>query len=169
LNNFCLAVLISGATIATATAAELGPGCAPVMSAMAKTLQVDHATLTQMDGRNLKGITAGGVNYLQVDNEWKVSPISPRDNLARSDENLHNAKSYVCQRLPDSTIDGVAVINYRTRTETEDSVVESTIAISKASGLAIEVTNALGSGGESKSHYSTRYTYTGIQAPPVKK
>jgi hypothetical protein len=136
---------------------------------MAKTLQVDHATLTQSDGHTSRGITAGGVNYLQFDGDWRLSAISPRDNQARSEENLRNAKSYVCQRLPDSSIDGVAVTNYRTRTETEDTVVESTIAISKASGLAIEVTNELVSGGVGKSHYSTRYTYTGIQAPSIKK
>ena len=136
---------------------------------MAKTLQVDHATLTQSDGHTSRGITAGGVNYLQFDGDWRLSAISPRDNQARSEENLRNAKSYVCQRLPDSRIDGVAVTNYRTRTETEDTVVESTIAISKASGLAIEVTNELVSGGVGKSHYSTRYTYTGIQAPSIKK
>ena len=139
------------------------------MSAMTKTLQVDHATLTQSDGHTSRGITAGGVNYLQFDGDWRLSAISPRDNQARSEENLRNAKSYVCQRLPDSSIDGVAVTNYRTRTETEDTVVESTIAISKASGLAIEVTNELVSGGVGKSHYSTRYTYTGIQAPSIKK
>src|ERR1700744_852412 len=110
---------------------------------MAKTLLADHATATQSEGHTLNGITAGGVNYLQIGGVWKASPLSPKDNQARSDENLRNAKSYVCQPLPDSSIDGVAVANYHTRTESEDAVVESTIAISKASGLAIQVENEL--------------------------
>jgi hypothetical protein len=169
LNSFFPAVWILGAAIATATAAEPAPNCAPILSAMAKTLQVDHATLSQSNGHTTNGITAGGINYLQIDNVWRVSSLSPRDNQARSDQNLRNAKSYVCQSLPDSSIDGVAVANYRTRTETEGSVVESRIAISKVSGLAVEVDNDLDSGGGSKSHYSTRYSYTGIHAPPVQK
>ena len=162
-----LQTAILGLATAAAGAAEPGPACAPILKAMAKTLVADHATLTQSGGHTSNGITAGGVSYLQIGNAWKVSPLSPKDNQARSDENMRNAKSYTCQSLPDSSIDGVAVANYRTRTETEDTVVESQISISKTSGLAIQVDNNLGEG--NKSHYSTRYTYTGIHAPSVQK
>ena len=72
---------------------------------MAKTLKADHATLSQSNGHATKGITAGGVNYLQIGAEWKISPLSPRDNQVRSDENLRNARSYVCQPLPDDLAD----------------------------------------------------------------
>jgi hypothetical protein len=160
---------ILGAATATAVAAEPGPACAPILKAMAKTLVADHASLTQSNGRSMNGITAGGINYLQIDGVWKVSPLSPKDNQTRSDENLLNAKSYTCQSLPDSSIDGVAVVNYRTRTETEDTVVESKIAILKTSGLALQVDNDLAAGAGNKSHYSTHYTYTGVQAPSVEK
>jgi hypothetical protein len=135
---------------------------------MAKTLDADHATLTQSNGHTTNGITAAGVNYLQMGNVWRVSPLSPRNNQARSDENLRNAKAYVCQSLPDGSIDGVPAANYRTRTETE-GVVESKISISKISGLAVEVDNDLSAGGSSKTHYNTRYTYTGIRAPFIQK
>jgi hypothetical protein len=161
-------IAILGAATATAVAAEPSPACAPILAAMAKTLRVDHATVTQSNGRTTNGITAGGVSYLQIDNGWKVS-LSPQENQARSDENLRNAKSYVCQSLPDSSVDGVAVANYRTRTETEEAVVESRISISKTSGLAVEVTNELDAGEGIKSHYSTHYTFTGIHAPAVQK
>ncbi len=152
MNNFFLAVSLLGTGIATASAAEPAANCTPVLSAMAKTLQVDHATLSQSNGHTTNGITAGGINYLQVGEVWKVSPMSPRDNQARSDETLRNAKSYVCQALPDSSIDGVAVANYRARTETEGSVVESRISILKLSGLAVQVDNDIDSGGGSKPH-----------------
>ena len=169
MNSFLRTIAILGAATASAGAAELGPACMPIMRAMAKTLVVDHATVTQINGHAANGITAGGVNYIQVENVWKVSPFSPQENLARSEENLRNAKSYVCQSLPDSSIDGVAVANYRTRTETDEGVAESTIAISKASGLAIEVVNYHDAGEGTRSHYSTRYSYTGIHAPSVAK
>jgi hypothetical protein len=154
------------AATSTSLAADPGPACAPILKAMAKTIAVDHATVSESNGRSTNGITAGGVNYLQIGGVWKVSGMSPKDNQARSDENLKNAKSYSCQSLPDSTVDGVAVANYQTRTETEDTVVESKIALSKATGLAIRVENYVGEG--NKSHYSTHYTYIGIQAPAVK-
>ena len=169
MNSLLQTIAILGAATATAVAAEPGPACAPILSAMAKTLEADHATVTQSNGLTSKGITAGGVNYLQIDNVWRVSPLSPRDDQARSAENLRNAKAYVCQSLPDSSIDGVPVTNYRTRTETEDAVVESKISISKISGLAIEVDNGLTAGEGNNSHYSTRYTYTGIHAPSTQK
>ncbi len=163
------AIAILGAATAAASAAEPGSACAPILSAMKRTLEVDHATLTESDGHTMNGITAGGVNYLQIGGVWKVSPISPRDNQQRSDENLRSAKAYLCQSLPGSSMDGVAVANYRTRTETEDAVVESKIAISKLSGLAVEVINDMTAGGSTKSHSRTRYTFTGIHAPSVQK
>jgi hypothetical protein len=162
-------IAILGAVASVASAAEPGPACASVLSAMKRTLEVNHATLTQSDGQTMNAITAGGVNYLQIGGVWKVSPISPQDNQKRSDENMRSAKSYLCQSLPDGSIDGVAVTNYRTRTESEDVVVESKIAISKLSGLAVEVVNDLTTGGVSKSHYSTRYTFNGIHAPSLQK
>jgi hypothetical protein len=169
MKRFLQTIAILGAATATAVAAEPGPVCTPILKAMAKTLQADHVSLTQSNGQSMNGITAGGVNYLQIENVWKVSPLSPKDNQSRSDENLRNAKTYVCESLSDSVVDGVPVANYRTRTETEDVVVESRIAISKVSGLAIEVDNVLASGGSSKSHYSTRYSYSGVHAPSVQK
>jgi hypothetical protein len=169
MSRILLAIAIFGTATANATAAVPGPDCAPILSAMAKTLQVDHATLTQSNGQATHGITAGGVNYVQIDNAWKVSPFSAKDNQARSDENLRNAQSYTCQSMPDTNVDGVAVANYRTRTENGGTVVESKISISKASGLAIQVENDLDAGGSVKSHYVTHYSYTGIHAPTVQK
>ncbi len=156
-------------TSTPAVSAEPGPACAPVLKAMAKTLQTDHSAITQDNGHTSTGITAGGVNYLQMGGIWKVSPMSPHDNQQRSDENLRNAKTYTCQALPDSMIDGVAAANYRTHTESEDAVVESTLAIAKSSGLALRVENDIDAGGGAKRHYTTRYSYAGIQAPPVQK
>jgi hypothetical protein len=169
MQRFLQTIAILGAATVSAVAAEPGPACAPILKAMAKTLVADHASLTQSNGHSMNGITAGGVNYLQIENAWKASPLTPKDNQSRSDENLRNAKTYVCQSLPDSIVDGVPVANYRTRTETEDAIVESKIAISKVSGLAIQVDNDLTADGIIKSHYSTHYSYTGVHAPPVQK
>jgi hypothetical protein len=152
-----------------AVAADLGPSCLPILKAMTKTLQSDHSTVTQDGSHTSTGITAGGANYLQMQGKWIVSPLSPQDNLKRSEENLRNAKVYTCQALPDSVIDGVPVANYRTRTESANGVVDSTVSIAKGSGLAIRVENSMDSGGGAKASYVTRYGYTGIHAPAVQK
>lgn len=161
--------VIWAATGTPVISAEPGAGCAPVLKAMAKTLQADHSTISQNGTDISSGITAGGVNYLQVRGAWKVSPLTPQDNQKRSDENLRNAKSYTCQALSDSIVDGVAAANYRAHTESEDAVVDTTISIAKGTGLAIRVENSMDTGGGTKAHYVTRYSYSGIHAPAVQK
>jgi hypothetical protein len=136
---------------------------------MTRTLQTDHSATTQTGDRTSAGITAGGVDYLKIGDTWRVSPLSPQDNQTRSDENLRNARSYTCQALPDSTIDGAAVANYRTRTEGQDAVVDSTVSIAKSTGLALRVENVVDMGDGAKRHYTTQYSYTGIQAPAARK
>ena len=155
------------AACTAAIAAEPGPACAPVLKAMAKTLTADHSAVTQAAGQSGTGVTANGVNYMQIGGKWMVSPLSPQDNQKRSDENLRNAKVYTCQAMPDSTVDGVAVANYRMHTESDDAVVDSTLSIIKSTGLALQVENVIDGGNGTKNHYSTRYSYAGIHAPTV--
>ena len=169
MRSICLVPGIWAITVMSAVSAEPGPACAPILKAMAKTLLADHSAITQEGDRTSTGITAGGINYLQIGGTWKASPLSPQDNQKRSDENLRNAKTYTCQALADSVIDSVTVANYRTRTETEDAMVDSTVSIAKSTGLALRVENTIDTGGGTKTHYITRYSYTGIQAPTIKK
>lgn len=169
MRSIWLVLGIWASTCTPAGSAEPGIDCTPVLKAMAKTLQTDHSAITQSGGRTSTGITAGGVDYLQIGGAWKVSPLSPQDNQKRSDENLRNAKTYTCQALPDSMIDGVTAANYRTRTESDDAVVDSTVSIAKRTGLALRVENDTDTGGGNRRHYITKYSYTGIQAPAAQK
>ena len=161
-----LAILTAATTV---HAAEPGPACAPLLQAMAKTLQSDHVTATISDGETHNGITAGGVNYLQVAGAWRVSGLSPRDNQQRMAENLRNAKSYTCQQLPDSSLEGAAVLKFRTLTETDDAVTESIVSILKSSGLAVAVENTTSQRNRPKTHYVTKYSYTAVRAPAIQK
>lgn len=169
MRSICLLPALFAFTGTLAVSAEPAPECTPVLKAMAKTLQSDHATVTTMDNRTTNGITAGGVNYLQFDGGWRVSRMSPKDNQQQSEENLRNAKSYTCQALPDSSVDGTAVANYKARTVAQEAVVDSIISISKATGLALRVENTIDTGDGTKKSYSTRYTYEGVRAPAVQK
>jgi hypothetical protein len=162
-----LAMLVAAAT--AVPAAEPGPACAPVLKAMTRTLETDHATVSTSNGETNNGITAGGVNYLQVGGAWRMSGLPPRDNQQRFAQNLRNAKFFTCQPLPDSTLEGAPVFSYRTITETDDAVTESTVSLLKSSGLAVAVENTTTERNGPKSHYVTKYSYTGIRAPTIQK
>jgi len=141
--------------------AELSAACKPVLAAMEKTLQTDHATVTTRGTTTMHGVTAGGVSYLQFSGVWKKSPMTPQENIKRSRENLQNAREYSCKPLPDSMIGGVAVANFATHTD-GDTVIDNTISIDKRTGLAVTVVTDMK---DEHMHIVTQYTYGGIKAP----
>ena len=156
--------LITATITSPALAAEVSAACKPVVSAMERTIRSDHITTTSQGGKTTKGITVGGVVYLQLRDKWIVSPMTPQDMQKQSNENLHAAKSYTCEKLADSVIDGVAVSNYRARTEGDAATNDSTISIAKSSGLAVRVDNDI-KAGPLKRHSTTDYSYTDVHAP----
>jgi hypothetical protein len=149
----------------TAFAAALSPACEPVVAAMEKTLQTDHAMTTVSGAQTIQGITVDGVTYLQAGGAWTKSPISVKEMIDRSRENLTSAREYACKPMPDSSVGGVAVANYATHTVTEDVVVDGTVAIDKRTGLAVRVENGIKISGGRGNHYATQYTYGGIKPP----
>ena len=156
-----LLVPVLAVVSATAAGAQLSAACKPVFAAMEKTVQTDHGTTSTRSGQTIHGITAGGVNYLQIGDVWRKSRLSAQDNIERSRENLKDAKEYTCKPLPDSNVGGVAVANYATHT-VGDVVIDNTISIDKRTGMAVTVTSDFKEDG---THVVTQYTYGGIKAP----
>ncbi|MEP7063331.1 MAG: hypothetical protein ABI881_13125 [Betaproteobacteria bacterium] len=103
--------------------------------------------------------------YVQVRGAWKKSPITVQAAIARSRENLKQAKEYSCKPLPDSVVDGVAVANFATHTISDDASIDGIVAIDKRSGLAVRVENNLRTGAATAPHYVTQYSYRSIKAP----
>lgn len=148
---------------AAATAAELGGDCKPVWAAMEKTMRADHTASTVRDGRTTRGVTAGGVNYVQIKGTWHKSPMSVQDLIAQQQENLRNAKTYACQRVGDSTVDGAPVTLYRTQTVSDATTGESTIAIARGTGVAVQVDATIK--GDADMHFVTHYGYGNVKPP----
>jgi hypothetical protein len=144
-------------------AAELSAACQPLVAAMEKSLLADHNTATIRAGKISHGVTIGGVNYIEVSGAWHKSPMSPKDLIAQSRENLKDAKGFTCSTLPDSIVNGVPVSNYAARTVTEDDTTDNKISISKAMGRLVQVEND--SKNDENAHYITQYTYDGVKAP----
>jgi hypothetical protein len=149
---------------ATAAAAELAGDCKPVWAAMEKTMRADHTASTVRDGTTIQGVTAGGVNYVQIRGAWRKSPMSVQDVLAQQQENLKDAREYRCQRIGNSTVGGAPVTLYKTQTVNDSSTGESTIAISRSDGLAVQVDATIK--GDVNMHFVTHYGY-GHAKPPM--
>jgi len=142
--------------------AELSAACKPLLAAMEKTLQTDHATVTTRGTQTVHGVTAGGISYLQFGGVWKKSPMTPQENIQQSRENLKNAKSYACKPLPDSMVGDGAVANFATHTDGEAAVIDNTISIDKRTGLAVTVVTDMKEG---NMHLVTQYSYGSIKPP----
>ena len=154
--------LLAGLAGLDAGAAGLSADCKPVFDAMEKTLLSNHTTVTTRGSETLRGVTVDGTMYLQVNGAWRKSPFTPQDNITQSRGNLKDAKEYSCKALPDAVVDGIPVANFATHTVgSEDDVIDSRIAISKPTGLAVSVENRRGP----TVNYMTRYGYTNIKAP----
>jgi hypothetical protein len=159
------------ATMVTAAAparAQLSPDCQAVSNAMLRVNTTPHhAVATGSELREAtESIMAGDTNYFKYHGVWKKSPLSPKDNLEREQDNIKNASVYNCRRLPDELLDGALVAVYTAHSETPDvGTTDAKLWISKASGLPLRTDSDLDTG--TKQHLSVRYDYANIKAPSV--
>jgi len=155
---------LASAASAASGAAELGADCKPPFSAMEKSLQADHTTVTTHGGDTMRGVTLGGQTWLQVHGAWRKSPVTPQQNIAMTRENLKDAKQFSCKALPDAVVDGTPVAVYATHTVSgDDDVMDSRVAVARSTGLVVSVENR--QGGEATASLVTRYAYGNVKAP----
>ena len=161
----CALMLLAGAS-PEGRAVELSSACRPVFVAMEKTVQSNHAitTTSTHGGDATRGVTVDGTAWLQVRGAWRKSPLTVQAMIDMSRENLKDAKEYSCKSLPDSVVDGTPVSNYATHDVSgDDDVIDSRVAIAKATGLAVSVENRIG--GDASATTTTHYTYGNVKAP----
>ena len=166
-----IAILIFAAAAAQpARAAD--PLCKLVLDAMAKQITTpSHLYATEVTARRggkpraTESIYAGGAIYVQVQGQWKRSPMSIQGMQKQHEENVRNAKSMTCRYLRDETVDGEAAAVYRSQAETQDAKSDSTLWISKRSGLPLRSESDMDLGGGDKMHLAIRYDYAGVRPP----
>jgi hypothetical protein len=167
-----LAVVVAVATclVPAAFAQKDAAGCKVPFAAMEKAITMDHAATTQSQGRTMQGITAGGVNYVQINGAWKASPMTPKEMLDREHENIRTARAYHCEALGPTVVDGTPAARYRVHSESADgdAISDGTLTIAVGSGLPLAVEQDMLISGGTKMHMATSYRYTGISAPSVK-
>ena len=150
---------------ATSAAAQVNsPACKVPSDAMTKVITIDHATSADMNGKSTKTITAGGVNYVQINGAWVKSQMNAQDSLKQVLENFKNATAYTCRQLADETVAGEAAGVYTIHEENPYTKGDSKLWISKKTGLPLKTEEDLAGVG----HIAVAYSYTNIKAPVVK-
>lgn len=159
-----LLVLATQGLACSASAAELSADCKPAVAAMEKSLVADHTIVATRGADTMRGVTVGGQSWIQVQGAWRKSPVSPKESAEMAHENLKGAKQFSCKALPDTVIEGTPVVVYATHTVSgDDDVMDSRVAISKATGLVVSVESR--AGGETGFGMVTHYGYGNVKAP----
>ncbi len=149
--------------------AQTSPVCKAVSDAMLRVTTTPHHAVATISALSevTESILAGDTNYFKYHGVWKKSPLTPKDNLEREQENIKNAKVYTCKQSPDEVLDGMPVAVYTAHSETTDvGTTDAKLWISKATGLPVKTESDLDIG--VKQHQSMRYDYANIKAPIVK-
>jgi hypothetical protein len=167
-----IAILIS-APAAGQPARAVDATCKLVLDAMAK----QRATPTHLyatESSPLLGgkpkvnesIYAGGAIYIRIKGQWKRSPLTLQAMQKQQEENQRNAKSMTCRYLRDETVNGEAAAVYFSQGENEDSKSDSTLWVSKRTGLPLRSENDLDTGSKTdRMHVAIRYEYGDVRPP----
>jgi hypothetical protein len=160
---------------AAAPGARAQGDCKTVFDADDKMLTTDHRTILTRTGaihggkaETNESVMVGGVSYIQVKGAWRKSPMTLAELREQKTENRKNAKSVSCHYLRDESVDGQAARVFAAHSETEDDKSDVTVWISKDRGLPLRQEQDMDVGGAAgKMHYSIRFEYTNVSAPPV--
>jgi hypothetical protein len=109
-----------------------------------------------------ESITTGRVRYLRVDGKWMRSPITPQEELTRTQSNIRDAKAYSCHKVRTESVSGITATVYSVHSVTEAGTVDSQVWIANGTGLPLREESQLGDVG---SRISTRFDYADVRPP----
>jgi hypothetical protein len=170
---FTLAALAALAVLLTPSSARAQAGCKPLFDAIDKlTTLAHHAYSTQKSDegkeRTSETILIGNVIYVQVNNKWRKSPMTPEELRQQEKENRESAKNVSCKHVRDDSVGGEPAEVYSAHNENDTDIYDSQIWLSKRTGLVLREELDMDTGGEhGKSHSSVRYEYSNVSAPAV--
>lgn len=150
------------------------PACNVPFSAFDKTIITpSHSYMTRTASgkdrpENGEQIFAGGIRYIKASDKWMKSPLTTQELQEQERQNRQNTKENSCRYVREESVQGESAAVYYTHSKTEDFTSDAQIWISKSRGLILRVEEDMDTGGEAgKSHLSTRYEYSNVQAPIV--
>ncbi len=146
-------------------AATLSPTCKTVMDASDRQYTTPVHLYMARVGSTSESIVTGDAMYIQVKGKWRRSPMAPKGMLEMRRDVVKDAKSFVCQRVRDESVNGESAAVYSMSSETDDGDhSDGQIWISKSRNLPLKSETNLSSDGE-KTHTSIRYDYSNVHAP----
>ena len=148
--------------------------CQPVMDAGDKLFTTPYHMFGTEGGAGAGGkkpassemIFAGGVQYVLYNGKWSKSPISAEESKAMVERNKKTAKTS-CHYVRDESVNGESAALYSTHDITPHGTVDSQIWVSKSRGLILRQDMDIDTGGGHKTHLSTHYEYSNVQAPKL--
>jgi hypothetical protein len=136
--------------------------CDAAYQAGIKTIQAPHHlySVTTSHGKPTAGETifVSGIEYFQVNGQWKRSPMTPQDMIGPAREKLKTHPD-VCTVAGDQSKDGQATTMYKLHNSEND--VDQQVWVAKATGLMVHVA-ATFEGGKTM---DARYDYSNVQPP----
>ncbi|HEY0784116.1 MAG TPA: hypothetical protein VGE98_16785 [Thermoanaerobaculia bacterium] len=168
-----------GAAIALLVAAAGRPAlaadasCQPAIDALRKQSDTPHhAFMTetaQFRGdkpEHTESISIGSAYYLLVRGRWRSVPQASQVIRQEMMKDQGDAKSRSCSHVRDEAVGGEAAAVYRIQDLNEAGKVDSTLWVSRRTGLPLRQDIDLDVGGsKGKSHRSIRYDYTDVKPP----
>jgi hypothetical protein len=164
----------AGAGAAGAPAAPALPGinlggdpCQTVFASLVAMTKHDHASdMTMTDGSNppnqAQEVTVGGKSYLKVGGVWKVSPMTPDQEVEMMNENLKTS-TQTCKAAGDDVVGGQPASVVEIHAVNKDVTSDNRVWLSKASGLPLKLESKM-DGGMSTSQ---TVSYDNVSAPSV--
>lgn len=150
------------------------PACQPVADAMAKIYttpvriySTETAVYTGGKTRSSQTIYLNHSTYVQVNGQWRSSPLTQQEVLEMKKEQQDKNSSATCRAVRDESVNGESAVLYSLRQETPDAKIDSQIWLSKSRGVPLKTEIEMDIGGKfGKSHRIMRFEYTNVQAPP---
>jgi hypothetical protein len=120
------------------------------------------------NGKPMKSemISSGGTDYVLYNGKWTTSSAAERKALGQ--RNRNNVKNMSCHYVREESVNGKSAALYSTHEESTHGKTDSQNWVSKSKGLILRQEIDIDTGGASgKSHMSSRYEYSNVQAPKL--
>lgn len=114
---------------------------------------------------NTEMVFSGGTQYILFNGQWNPSPLSTAELKALQERNKKNS-TVSCHYVRDKSVNGESAALYSTHEESAHGKNDNQIWISKSNGLILRQETDIDTGGaKGKTHLSSRYEYSNVQAP----
>jgi hypothetical protein len=164
--------LLIAAALGPPARAVVAPSCKVLVDAMMKQIGTPtHVVVTEAEKGKSKThemIYLGDAIYLQMEGQWKRSPMTVQQMRQREEKNQRDMTSMSCRYLRDETVGGETAAVYSTESTTPAlGKSKATMWLSKRNGLPLKSENSMGIDDKYSPPINEviRYDYANVHVP----